>query len=165
MELIDYTQKWLQSEIFAGKAIMALGAATMVFAFIFWRFGSSDYARALILPLATAGVIWTGVGASVTAVNHQRTVAYQQAYEANAQAFFQSEHERVEEFMKGYTVPYAVGAVFMVLAIIGYCFFQAPWIRATSVVLIYMALSLYTIELFSKERGSIYQQELAAWQK
>ena len=48
----------------------------------------------------------------------------------------------------------------LVVAICLFAFCTTPWLRATALALIYLALSMLVIDYFSKERGITYQQEL-----
>ena len=48
----------------------------------------------------------------------------------------------------------------MVIAICVFAFCDKPWLRASALALILIALAALTIDFFSKERGVIYQQEL-----
>ena len=51
MELIDYTNKWLAGEIFEGKSILIAGICLLVLTLIVWRLGSTEYARAILIPM------------------------------------------------------------------------------------------------------------------
>lgn len=48
----------------------------------------------------------------------------------------------------------------MTVAICPFAFSVRPWLRASTLVLILVALAALTIDYFSKERGVIYQLEL-----
>ena len=51
MELIDYTNKWVTGEIQEDLAMVAGGVVCLLLALVAWRWGSSESARAIILPL------------------------------------------------------------------------------------------------------------------
>ena len=57
MELIDYTNKWISGEIMEDLAMIVGGVACFVLALMAWRWGTSESARAIILPLTVVAVI------------------------------------------------------------------------------------------------------------
>ena len=160
MELIDYTNKWLAGEIFEDLAMVIAGIIVFILALLAWRLGSSESARAIVWPLIVAAVLLIGLGGSLAYNNHARKAQYAQQYQENPQQFLDSEKARVDEFMKIYPQTIIVSAVIMVVAICLFAFFSTPWVRATGLTLILVALAALTIDYFSKERGITYQQEL-----
>ena len=160
MELIDYTNKWLIGEIHEDLAMVIGGVLLLVLAILAWRFGTSESARAIFLPLLVAAVIFIGGGAALTINNHQRGEKFLEQYQESPQNFLDSEKARVADFMKIYPQTIIVASVLMVIAICLFAFCTRPWLRATALVLILVAFAALTIDYFSKERGIIYQQEL-----
>ena len=160
MELIDYTNKWLTGEIYEDLAILVTGVFLLVMAAVAWRFGSSVSARAIIVPLLVAAVLFIGGGAALAANNSHRRVQFEQEYKESPQKFLISEKARVEAFMKIYPQTIIYSAVMMIIAVCVFAFCARPWLRASALVLILVALAALTIDFFSKERGVIYQQEL-----
>lgn len=160
MELIDYTNKWLTGEIHEDLAMVIAGVVLLVLALLSWRFGSSESARALIIPLTVAAVLLIGLGGSLAYNNHVRKAQYAQQYQESPEKFLESEKARVADFMKIYPQTIIVATVMMVIAVCLFAFCTRPWLRATALVLILVALAALTIDYFSKERGVIYQQEL-----
>ena len=71
-----------------------------------------------------------------------------------------SEKERVDEFMKIYPMTIIVASAMMVIGICVFAFLSKPILRASALVLIFVALAALTIDYFSKERGVIYQNKL-----
>ena len=65
MQLIDYTNKWLTGEIMEDFAMVAGGVICLLLALVAWRFGTSESARAIILPLTVVAVILIGLGGSL----------------------------------------------------------------------------------------------------
>ena len=65
MELIDYTNKWVSGEIMEDFAMIVGGVFCLVFAFVALRWGTSESARAIILPLTVVAVILIGLGGSL----------------------------------------------------------------------------------------------------
>ena len=81
MELIDYTNKWLTGEIQEDLAMVAGGVVCLLLALVAWRWGSSESARAIILPLTVVAVIYIGGGAALAYNNHQRSKQFVEQYQ------------------------------------------------------------------------------------
>ena len=160
MELIDYTNKWVSGEIMEDFAMVVGGVFCLVLALVAWRFGTSESARAIILPLTVVAVIFIGGGAALAYNNHQRSKQFVEQYQESPEKFLESEKARVADFMKIYPQTIIVSAVMMVIAVCVFAFCDKPWLRASALALILVALAALTIDFFSKERGVIYQQEL-----
>ena len=65
MELIDYTNKWVSGEIMEDFTMIVGGVFCLVLALVAWRWGTSESARAIILPLTVVAVILIALGASM----------------------------------------------------------------------------------------------------
>ena len=160
MTLIEYTAKWLTGEIHEDVAIIVAGVALLVLSVLAWRFGISESAKAMIIPLLVAAVLFIGLGASLAVNNHNRRAQFEEQYKESPQKFLESEKARVEAFMKIYPQTIIVYSVMMVIGIFLFAFFSRPLLRASALILILVALAALTIDYFSKERGVQYQQEL-----
>lgn len=164
MEWIDYTNKWLTGEIREDVAIIVAGVVLLILSVLAWRFGTSESARAIVIPLLVAAILLIAMGAGLAYNNHNRREQFAQQYQESQQAFLESEKARVEEFMKIYPQTIIVSAVMMVAGIGLFAFCSKPTLRASALVLILIALTALTIDFFSKERGIIYQNELSSVQ-
>ena len=160
MELIDYTNKWVTGEILEDFAMIVGGVFCLTLALVAWRWGSSESARAIILPLTVVAVILIGLGGSLAYSNHTRQKQFVEQYQESPQKFLESEKDRVADFMKIYPQTIIVSVVMMVIAVCVFAFCDKLWLRASALALILIALAALTIDFFSKERGVIYQQEL-----
>ena len=160
MELIDYTNKWVSGEIMEDFAMIVGGVFCLVLALVAWRWGTSESTRAIILPLTVVAVILVALGGSLAYSNYMRQKQFVEQYQESPDKFLESEKARVADFMKIYPQTIIVSAVMMVIAICVFAFCDKPWLRASALALILIALAALTIDFFSKERGVIYQQEL-----
>ena len=160
MELIDYTNKWVTGEIQEDLAMIAGGVICLLIALVTWRWGTSESARTIILPLTVVAVILIALGGSFACSNHTRHTQFVEQYQESPQKFLESEKARVADFMKIYPQTIIVSAIMMAVAICVFAFCEKPWLRASALALILIALAALTIDFFSKERGVIYQQEL-----
>ena len=155
MEWIDYTNKWLTGEIREDVAIIVAGVVLLILSVLAWRFGTSESARAIVIPLLVAAILLIAMGAGLAYNNHNRREQFAQQYQESQQAFLESEKARVEEFMKIYPQTIIVSAVMMAAGIGLFAFCSKPTLRASALVLILIALTALTIDFFSKERGII----------
>lgn len=160
MELIEYTNKWVLGEIYEDVAIVIAGIAFLILSILAWRFGTSESARAIIIPLLVAAILLIGLGAGLAFNNHSRMDQFVQQYEEAPQKFLESEKVRVEGFMKIYPQTIIVASVMMVGGVCAFAFCSGASLRASALVLILVALAALTIDFFSKERAIVYQDEL-----
>ena len=160
MELIEYTNKWLTGEIHEDIAIVVTGVVILILSILCWRFGTSESTRAMILPLLAAAILLIGLGVGLAVNNYNRREQFEQQYSESQQEFLESEKARVDEFMKIYPQTIIVSSVMMVIGVGLFAFCSRPSLRASALVLILIALTVLTIDYFSKERGVIYQNEL-----
>ena len=161
MELIDYTRKWFEGEIFEGYGIMIAGLLMFVLTFFVWRFGSSDTAKALIIPMLIVGMLHTATGVGMVINNRHRMEQFTEQYQQQTpEQFAQSEQARVDGFMGMYPKTIIWATVLTVIAIYLFAFFSSHWLRGAALLVIYLALSLLVIDYFSKDRAVTYQKEL-----
>ena len=78
MELIDYTNKWVTGEILEDLAMIAGGVICLLLALVAWRWGTSESARAIILPLTALALILIAlVALTIGFFSKERGVIYQ----------------------------------------------------------------------------------------
>ena len=81
MELIDYTNKWVTGEIQEDLAMIAGGTICLLLALVAWRWGTSESARAIILPLTVVAVILIALGGSLAYSNHTSQKQFVEQYQ------------------------------------------------------------------------------------
>ena len=160
MELLTYANKWLTGEIHEDIAIAITGGIRLVLSILAWRFGISEAIKATVIPLLAAAVLLIGLGTGLAYNNINRKAQFEQQYKESPQMFLESEKARVESFMKIYPQTIIVSSVMMAAGVCVFAFCLKPWLRASALVLILVALTALAIDFFSKERGIIYQNEL-----
>lgn len=62
--MIENTLNWYKGEMFEGKLILVFGLVTVVLAILFRFWGSTPYAKALLVPVMVAGLLFSVIGAS-----------------------------------------------------------------------------------------------------
>ena len=161
MDFIEYTRKWFEGEIFEDYAMVGAGVVMLVLTFAVWRFGASDSARAIWIPMLLVALLHAAGGASLAINNHHRLAQFEKQYqEQPIEQFVQSEKARVDGFMGIYPMTIVVAAILFVAGTCMFAFCPALWHRGTALVLIYLALSGLVIDYFSKDRALVYLQEI-----
>lgn len=161
MDFIEYTRKWFEGEIFEDYAMVGTGVVMLVLTFAVWRFGASDSARAIWIPMLLVALLHAAGGASLAINNHHRLAQFEKQYqEQPIEQFVQSEKARVDGFMGIYPMTIVVAAILFVAGTCMFAFCSALWLRGTALVLIYLALSGLVIDYFSKDRALVYLQEI-----
>lgn len=161
MEFIQHTINWAKGEIQEAIIMGIVGLIIIISALLFWKFGNTPYAKAMVLPLLIVGLLPFANSFSGVKSNQSRIVEYTKQYKANPEAFVLSEKERVENFDQifKYTYPMAIiitigGAVLFFL--VG----SSPAWKAISLAMMTLGLMTYFIDHFAAERAEIYLEKI-----
>lgn len=159
MEFIEYAISWCRGEIFEGRLILISGLVLAFCAYLFFKFGTTTYAKELFLPLLILGVFFIGTGVTMNISNEKRIEKFSLEYQASKEDFIKSEKNRVENFMTWYPKVKLSMSIIMALAILVYLL---GGIKIQSYALIFMlfAFSGFMIDHFSKERAEIYYEKI-----
>lgn len=160
MGILEHANKWLVGEIYEDMAIVVAGIVFLLLSILAWRFGTSESARAMVVPLLVAAVLIVGLGAGLAYNNHNRMEQFAQQYDEAPQQFLESEKTRVDSFMKIYPQTVIAASVMMTIGVCVFAFCSGPSLRASALVLVLVALTALTIDFFSKERAIIYQNAI-----
>jgi glycerol uptake facilitator-like aquaporin len=160
MEFLQHTLNWVKGELFEGKIIAIVSFAILLSSFVFWKFGITPNAKAIVIPLLVVGIIAASVGVLMVFSNQKRLVAFQSNYEENPTAFIQSEKERVEDFQYMYKTALIATVVFLVVALCLLWFTKSQYLHALAIALMLFGLSLQMIDYFSKERAKVYYEHI-----
>ena len=160
MEFIVHTLNWTKGEIFEGMIIGISGVVSLVCVWLFWKFGTTPNARALVIPLLIFGLLSTATGMSMIISNQNRLVQYEQSFRQDPAAFAKQEKQRVQGFQWMYTLAQILTTLSFVIAIGLIWFTSNPSAHAVAIALMMFALSLHTIDYFSKERANIYYEAI-----
>src|SRR5687767_1428061 len=109
--MIENTLSWYRGEIFEGKLILIFGVVTMVLAVLFRFWGSTPYAKALLIPVLIAGLLFTVIGASMVYYGQKKITTIEQSSQGYGNAFIESEKKRVEGFQYLYPLSIAVSVI------------------------------------------------------
>jgi hypothetical protein len=80
----------VKGELFEGKIIALVSFAKLLSSFLFWKFGTTPNAKAIVIPLLIVGIIAASVSAPMVFYKKKRLVEFQSNYEENRTAFIQS---------------------------------------------------------------------------
>lgn len=158
MEFLDHTLNWTKGEIFEAVIIAVFGILTIIIGFVFWKFGDTPNAKALLLPLIVVGGIFVGSGISMYLSNQKRLVEFEKRFKQDQVAFVQQEKPRVEDFQYLYTMTKILATAFFALALLFFWFTNNHYLQAVGIGLILFGLSGLVSDYFSKERADIYYE-------
>jgi glycerol uptake facilitator-like aquaporin len=158
VEFIQHTLNWVKGELFEGKIIALVSFAILLSSFLFWKFGTTPNAKAIVIPFLVVGIIAGSVGVPMAYSNQKRLVEFQSNYDQNPTTFIQSEKERVEGFQYMYKTALIATIVFLVVALCLLWFTKNQYLQASAIALILFGLSLQMIDYFSKERAKVYYE-------
>lgn len=160
MSILEHSIAWARGEQFEGMCIAIGGVATMVVAFLFWKYGTSPNAKSLVLPSLVLGVLFILMGLTMINSNGKRPAQFQQAYESDRTQFLLDEKKRVEDFQILYPISLGVSAFFFLITIIAFVWSKNPTFHAIGIALSTFGLALIVIDYFSKERAAIYYEHI-----
>lgn len=160
MELIQYTHDWIKGELFESKLITLVSITLIVIALLFYFFGNTPNAKAMLFPLIIVGIIFTSVGVGMLNNNLKRTDKFNLAYQNSPQEFASSEKARCEVFMPWYSTSRWIVSALGILGILIFVFWSAPIGRAIGISLILITLMAFVVDHFSEERANIYYEKI-----
>jgi lipoprotein signal peptidase len=157
---IQHLTNWVRGEIFEAAIFGSFGLLTIIISFLFWKFGETPNAKAVIIPLAVVGTFFFLTAVSVISSNKKRLVQYTQAYYNDPAAFVKSEKKRVEDFQYLYTVTIIVASVCFAISICVFLSTNNQLLKAIGLALIIFGLTGLVIDYFSKERAEDYYKAI-----
>lgn len=160
MELIEHTINWCKGEILESSITGIAGLLILISGILFWKFGGTAYAKALVLPLVIVGLFITATGSFGVFSNKARINTFQQEYQKDPVSFIQSEKERVEGFDNIFKYSYPAAIILVIAGAILFFLFKSPNIKAISLTLMLLGLMAYFIDFFAAERADIYYKEI-----
>lgn len=165
MDFIQHTFNWIKGEILEGTIITIVGFIIISTAFLFWKFGNTPNAKALIIPLLITGLIPLVLGIAGIYSYKTRIPEYTSRWEQNPGKFIQAEKERVEGFDNIFKYSYPAAIIMVVGGAILFFLFKSPNIKAISLALMLMGIMAYFIDFFAAERAGSYLKEINSYEK
>lgn len=160
MELLKLATEWAKAEVFSTRFFMLFAIIFLIASIGFWQLGKTDLAKAYIIPTFVAGVLLMTIGLGLFYTNKSRIIQFENAFNTDAKAFFQSELERSESTLKEYTVVFKVIPILLVVAALLILFINTATWRAISITTIAMLIVILLIDGTAYARIEAYHKEL-----
>ena len=160
MELLKLATEWAKSEVFSTRFFILFALLFLVGSVGFWQLGKTDLAKAYIIPTLVAGVLLMTIGLGLFYTNKSRITQFENAFNADAPAFYQSEIERTESTLKEYTVVFKVIPILIIMAALLILLINAPTWRAIGITTIAMLIIIMLVDGTAYARMETYHKEL-----
>lgn len=156
MELIQHTENWVKGELIESIVTGVVGLIILIGVFLLWKYGTTPYARAMIIPMLVVGLIPFASGISGSYTNATRMAAYEQQWQADKAAFVVAEKERVEGFDNIFKYTYPMAIIFTIGGALLFFAFSSLTIKSISLALILVGGMAYFIDHFAAQRADAY---------
>lgn len=161
MDILKTATDWARAEVFSTSFFLYFGAAFVFASLGFWRMGSTELARAYVVPLLVAGVLLLIIGGGLVYTNKTRIVSFAADYASDPAAFISAEIERTERTLKEYrTVVFTAIPLIIVAAALVILFVSAPAWRAAGITVVAMLVVILLIDGNAGARIAAYHQQL-----
>ncbi|SIS74388.1 Putative manganese efflux pump [Chryseobacterium gambrini] len=154
------TINWYNGEIFERKFILAFGIFLILTASLFYFLGNTPTAKALLIPMLVIGIFFSITGANMIRSNGKQKQEVAKKYEQNPKEFINAEIKRVDDFQYLYPMSIAISLACFLIAIALLYFTQNVNLKAIAISLILFGMAFAVIDYFSKERATIYYEQL-----
>lgn len=154
------TINWYNGEIFEGKFILGFGFFLILTALLFYFLGNTPTAKALLIPMLVIGIFFSITGANMIRSNGKQKQEIAKKYEQNPKEFINAEIKRVDDFQYLYPMSIAISLACFLIAIALLYLTQNVNLKAIAISLILFGMAFAVIDYFSKERATIYYEQL-----
>ena len=160
MELIQHTENWVKGELLESISMGVVGFLIVIAGLLLWKFGTTPYARAMIIPVLVVGMIpfLTGIAGSYT--NATRMAGYEQQWQADKVSFVASEKQRVEGFDNIFKYTYPMAIIFTIGGAILFFVFGSVTLKAICLAAMILGLQAYVLDYFAAQRAATYLQHI-----
>ncbi len=160
MDIMQNTIDWYNGEIFEGKFILGFGFLLILTALLFYFLGNTPSAKALLIPILVIGIFFSITGANMIRSNGKQKQEIAKKFEQNPKEFVKAEIKRVDDFQYLYPMSIAISLACFLTAIALLYFTQNVNLKAIAISLILFGMAFAVIDYFSKERATIYYEQL-----
>ncbi len=157
---IQNTIDWYSGEIFEGKFILGFGLFLILASLLFYFWGNTPTAKALLIPMLIIGMFFSATGSNMIYSNTKKVQEAQVNYKQNPKNFVSTEIKRVEGFQYLYPMSIGVSLACFLSAISLLYFGKNVNLQAIAISLILFGGAFAMIDYFSKERATIYYEKL-----
>ena len=158
--MLQHTLNWYNGEIFEAKFILGFGFFLALIAGLFYFMGSTPASKAIVMPFLVLGIFIVLMSVYGIYSNSTKMQTLQAKHDQDPIQFQQDEIKRVEGFQYLYPMSIGISLVSFLVAL-GLLYFvkNIHW-QAIAITLIFFGASFAVIDYFSKERASIYYEQL-----
>lgn len=160
MELIQYTLNWVKGEITESLIMAAFGGLIVLCSLLLWRYGTTAYARVLVIPFVVVGIIPLVMGGIGAIANKNSLPLYKEAWHKDKQQFAINEKERVENFDQIFKYTYPMAAIFTIGGAVLFFLVDATNWKAISLAMMTLGLMAYIIDYFAANRAEVYLEHI-----
>ena len=160
MNIINDTINWCKGEIFEGKMSFLFGVVILIVSLIYWKFATTEAARAMFIPLLIVAIFTLGTGYYLVSTNTKRIPQYQEQYDENLSQFLKAEKERTEVFIKWYPYTQYIMIGVMITGMLCMILTHKPLVRAIGIALMLTAFYTFVLDHFSEERANVYHTKI-----
>ncbi|MBL4782243.1 MAG: hypothetical protein JKX92_08375 [Porticoccaceae bacterium] len=162
MGIISGSLQWCKGEIFEGRLYLLFGICVCLLAFLYWKSGSTVFAKAMFLPFLLLGLLASGTGLSLMMSNEKRLIDYQQAFDSSPNEFLASDKLRTEGFIGWYPYTMYGMSTLIIIGIALFLFLPTATGRAYGLATILLGFSILFLDHFSEERAHRYHGKILA---
>lgn len=161
MDILNASTDWAKAELFSTPFFVLFGLAFIAAGVGFWQLGTTDIARAYIIPTVVAGGLLTIIGLGLFYTNKARIPQFEKAYQEDPVAFVATEIERAESTVKEYknvvftAIPLIIAGCALVLV-----FVDKPIWRASMITTIAMLVVILLVDGTAQARIKAYHGQL-----
>lgn len=137
-----------------------VGALIILCSILFWKFGTTPYAKYLVIPLLIVGLIPLVNGVFSIQNNKSRLNVYEQTWQEDEEQFVLSEQKRVQSFDDIFKYSYPFALIMVVGGAVLFFLLKTPNGKAISLAMMCIGLMAYFIDHFAKERANIYLEHI-----
>jgi len=161
MEIIKAAEDWAKAEMVSSIFFMLFGLAYLYASISFWKLGTTQLSKALIIPLLIAGGLLLSAGISFYLSSKSKLADFEKEYNENTSAIVKSEIKRTKSTIKTYqNVALKVFPAIIVVAALVYIFISIPMVRAICIGLIAFLSILILLDSQALKRMKTYHHQL-----
>lgn len=161
MNILKAATDWAKAELVSTPFFVLAGLLFSAASIGFWQVGTTEMAKAYIIPTLVAGVLLIIIGLGLFFTNKSRLAQFKIAYHDNATAFVESELQRADATLKEYknVVFTGIPIIIAVCALLVF-FVNTPIWRAGTITTIAMLTVILLIDGLAHARIASYNQQL-----
>lgn len=160
MEILKIATDWARAEVFSTRFFIIFSVLFLAASIGFWQLGKTELAKAYIIPMLVAGVLFMIIGVGLFFTNKSRITQFETAYNSDASAFVASEIQRAERTLNEYKIVFKVVPMIIIVAALLIIFINTPIWRAICITTIAMMVVILLIDGMAHARIEAYNKQL-----